>query len=263
MAHKLELPKELEPFLDKLEASVKPFVKIIPTKSYKLTLWQSKFGGLPYLPKGCEYPKDTKGNPLFLLAQIDFEEVPYLEGFPTTGILQFYIADNDMFGANLDNPTQQQNFRVVYFPIITKALEDLVTDFSFLAKPKSMPLSASCSLRFEKKLAPISTVDYEFGELFGDNFFEQFGDKEDEIWGKYTDKFASDGHKIGGYPFFTQEDPRERLVQSEKYILLLQIDTDDSVGIIWGDSGVSNFFITKKDLENLDFSGVLYNWDCS
>ncbi|WP_268866745.1 DUF1963 domain-containing protein [Thomasclavelia ramosa] len=50
----------------------------------------------------------------------------------------------------------------------------------------------------------------------------------------------------------------------DDYILLLQID---SVGIgdkeiMWGDSGICNFFITKKDLENKNFSKVLYNWDC-
>lgn len=46
---------------------------------------------------------------------------------------------------------------------------------------------------------------------------------------------------------FTQTDPRE---WEEKYqqhdILLLQIDTDDSLNIMWGDSGVANFFIKKK-----------------
>lgn len=45
-------------------------------------------------------------------------------------------------------------------------------------------------------------------------------------------------------------------------ILLLQIDTDNSLNIMWGDSGVANFFIRKEDLLNLDFSNVIYNWDC-
>ncbi len=45
-------------------------------------------------------------------------------------------------------------------------------------------------------------------------------------------------------------------------ILLMQIDTDDSLNIMWGDSGVANFFIRKEDLLNLDFSNVIYNWDC-
>jgi len=31
---------------------------------------------------------------------------------------------------------------------------------------------------------------------------------------------------------------------------------------MWGDCGVGNFFINIEDLKNLDFSDVLYNWDC-
>ena len=32
--------------------------------------------------------------------------------------------------------------------------------------------------------------------------------------------------------------------------------------IMWGDCGGCNFFINKDKLKNLDFSDVLYNWDC-
>jgi len=31
----------------------------------------------------------------------------------------------------------------------------------------------------------------------------------------------------------------------------------------WGDGGVGNFLIRGEDLENLDFSQVIYNYDCS
>ncbi|MEK3889148.1 DUF1963 domain-containing protein [Bacillus sp. FSL K6-3431] len=44
--------------------------------------------------------------------------------------------------------------------------------------------------------------------------------------------------------------------------MLLQIDSEFEKGMMWGDSGVANFFIRKQDLERLDFSHVLYNWDC-
>ena len=43
-------------------------------------------------------------------------------------------------------------------------------------------------------------------------------------------------------------------------ILLFQLDSQDH--ILWGDSGVGNFFISKEDLKNKDFSHVRYNWDC-
>ena len=104
----------------------------------------------------------------------------------------------------------------------------------------------------------------EWNNLYPNNLISSYYDLPDEIL--YEDEFnefSGFGHKMFGYPAFTQEDPRS----SEKYddyILLLQID---SVGIgdkeiMWGDSGICNFFITKKDLENKNFSKVLYNWDC-
>ncbi|MBO7381562.1 MAG: DUF1963 domain-containing protein, partial [Neisseriaceae bacterium] len=40
-----------------------------------------------------------------------------------------------------------------------------------------------------------------------------------------------------------------------------QIDSKN--GIMWGDAGVGNFFITADDLKKRDFSRVLYNWDCA
>ena len=57
-------------------------------------------------------------------------------------------------------------------------------------------------------------------------------------------------HKMLGYAFFTQEDPRYN--KYEDYdTLLLQLDSDGYDGdiIIWGDVGVANFFMKKKALE--------------
>ena len=72
------------------------------------------------------------------------------------------------------------------------------------------------------------------------------------------------GHKIGGYPAFAQDDPREAGTYTE---LLLQIDSDwndeeEDYSIMWGDAGVGNFFISRENLEKLNFEDVLYNWDC-
>ncbi len=259
----VELSPELEKCREQIESTVKPFIGIEPQKTEELTLWQSKLGGLPYLPKGCEYPQNAQGNPLFLLAQINFEEVPCLEGFPEHGILQFYVADDGSYGADFDNPTQQNGFRVVYFPAISKTEDSLVTDFRFLPKPEELPLfGTSCSLQFEKKMAPVGIRDYKLKELLGEDFFAQFGAKRNHLMDEYAETFASEGHKIGGYAYFTQDDPRPSVVVGEKDILLLQLDTDNDAEIMWGDSGVANFFISKTDLENLDFSKVLYNWDC-
>ena len=72
-----------------------------------------------------------------------------------------------------------------------------------------------------------------------------------------------EGHRVGGYPSFTQLDPREYDQNFQEHtVLLFQLDSNDEDGIMWGDSGVCNFFIRPDDLAKRDFSGVLYNWDC-
>ena len=53
------------------------------------------------------------------------------------------------------------------------------------------------------------------------------------------------GHKVGGYPGFTQEDPRT-YVDQEHTVLLLQIDSDDEVDMLWGDCGIANFLSNQK-----------------
>ena len=98
---------------------------------------------------------------------------------------------------------------------------------------------------------------YEFlGEDAYDELFESFPDADDGC--------MTGGHWMLGYPSFTQEDPRTE--DSPFDTLLLQIDSmrdeENNYSILWGDCGVCNFFIARTDLEKLDFSRVLYNWDC-
>ena len=79
----------------------------------------SKIGGMPYLPEKFTYPMDLrsgrKESPLAFLAQINFSQMPPLEGFPKEGILQFYIGTDSLFGLNLKDPTDNAGFRVIYF----------------------------------------------------------------------------------------------------------------------------------------------------
>jgi uncharacterized protein YwqG len=252
-----------------LEITVKPYIAISVAKQVDNSPMQSKFGGFPYLPQGFEYPKTARGNYLYLLAQINFAEVPKLEGFPEKGILQFYIANDDVYGINFEDQFVQEGFRVLYFA--DPVTENLLADFSFLPLtdfrftqindddflPFNLDISEEClALSFDKQAAPISHGDYKFDD-FADKEFRDFISDNEDIY----DEYSGSGHKIGGYPWFMQSDPREFLTeQKEPYILLLQIDSDEY--FMWGDGGVGNFFIKESDLRNLGFSNVMYNWDC-
>jgi uncharacterized protein YwqG len=267
--YQLKIPKELEQYRSSLEESVKPYIKMFGTQA-ETTFFESKFGGFPYLPIKDEHPKDSAGQHMMLLAQLNFEEIPHIEFMPNKGLLQLFIsAEDELFGADFDQPAIQKDFRIIYHPEITQDLTEIVTDFSYLntLNLEDFIIPEAAKLTFELGYQPVTTRDYRFEEIFKDkiDLEEEIidGENEIELGELYDDYFEGQGHKIGGYPFFTQTDPRE---WEEKYrehnVLLLQIDTDDTLNIMWGDSGVANFFIRMEDLVNLDFSNVIYNWDC-
>lgn len=57
------------------------------------------------------------GDPLYLLAQLNFSQLPQLRGFPAQGLLQFFIDGEDtLYGADYDNPQSQRSWRVRYLP---------------------------------------------------------------------------------------------------------------------------------------------------
>lgn len=42
-----------------------------------------------------EHPKDSNGQPMMLLAQLNFEEMPHIEYMPQNGMLQFFVSADD------------------------------------------------------------------------------------------------------------------------------------------------------------------------
>ncbi|MCY7330504.1 MAG: DUF1963 domain-containing protein, partial [Saprospiraceae bacterium] len=111
MSLQLTLPAALEPHRAAILATRQPFIRVLAQPARKLALWESKVGGLPYLPKGMIFPTALDGRELFFLAQINFAEMPALPPFPREGMVQFYIQDDDLYGMDFDNGENQDTFR--------------------------------------------------------------------------------------------------------------------------------------------------------
>jgi uncharacterized protein YwqG len=157
-ANELLLPPELEPYQEQFERTNKPYIKI-GTKKGQTLPWESKFGGTPYCPLDFDYPTDFEGDPLRLLAQINFKEVPKLESFPSTGILQFYIATDDVHGIETE-----KDRRIVYFPDVIEDPSKLISNFDFVPESRVFPLSHEGQLHFELVHAPVSMSDFQFDQ---------------------------------------------------------------------------------------------------
>jgi uncharacterized protein YwqG/ankyrin repeat protein len=250
----LVIPESLRPYKESLLDSVLPFIDIIPQPDDALHPWESKFGGRPYLPRGCPYPLDGEGTPLFFLAQINFAETPRLEGFPSQGIVAFYIYANYVHSLTADN-TRQERFRVFYFERVLQDYDALTTDFDFLPLFEAPPVERPLGLRFRLDYAPVSNEDYRFEEKIGRDFYEV---DPGMSFAETMAFFKMRRCKVGGYPGTTQDYPID--ADMDRDLLLLQISSGEE--ITWGDGGLANFFISPQDLLKRDFSRVLYNWNC-
>lgn len=273
--------------LDILEKNKKPMIEI-SLSDEKPNLFQSKFGGVPYLPKDKEVPKNKENEQLTLLAQINIDELPENNIYPMEeGMLQFWILNDDVLGLDYDT-NLGDGYKIIYYKDIDKS----VTEEEVLEKYKPykdedsyFPIEGEFSLSFKLTDGYFSDSNDDFREIvdremkkFYDENKEKYSnilkiyDKENqlnywEIWDileedkEIGEKLFGAGHKIGGFPDFTQSDIRE---VGDYEILLLQIDSDrtEKNEIMWGDCGIANFFIREKDLKELNFDKVIYNWDC-
>lgn len=265
---------------EEIKEEISQPVMKIALKEENATIFDSKVGGIPYLPSQELWPLDEGGNQLRLLAQINCRDLQGLEMFPQTGILQFFIKnDNDLWGLNLDDYMDQQGFRVLYHENVDDTVTEEIVK-SFLAQKEEQweedeyfPVNGEYRMNFMLGREALSISDYRmelelkrrFKERFPEDELLDFWDLEEEVYDAIMEEDGGQGHKVSGYPFFTQSDPREE--GSEHNILLFQLDSEFGVKgsgdkVIWGDSGVGNFFIREEDLKKLDFSNILYNWDC-
>ncbi|KAL7722405.1 DUF1963 domain-containing protein [Entamoeba marina] len=226
------------------------------------TIFNSKIGGKPYLPKDFKYPKtyEDEQQTLAFLAQINFEEFEELEDFPNKGILQFYILGNVDFGMDYDNPLNSNGFRVIYH-------EHIITDELLLVEPpevtlNNVPFKKCLKLVGKKTNMIMSYNDFRMNKLIK-KYASRYEVDKKELNQKLSmeEYFNKSETRIGGYGGFAQKDPRK---YDNKYLdYTINIFTSESEsGIMWGDSGVANFFIKKEDLLKKDFNNIFYTWDC-
>lgn len=248
-------------FLEKYKSQIEKFkldtVRILAhplIDGQTLSIKQSKFLGQPYIPKNQSYPTCSDGMPMIMLAQINFSETPELEHYPKSGILQLFVHPTDWYNMG------SNDYKILFHESDN---ENFLNDFSFLTEKlyEDSPINCEHSLTFKKETEYGGITDFRFEiEFEGLDYYDYLKTltKEQE---KEMDKiFYPIGHKIGGYAYFTQSDPRDYDRKLKADVLLLQIDTDEE--IMFGDSGVANVFINIDDLKNRNFDKAYFNWDC-
>ena len=254
-------------------------INIMLEENNNLGITDSKFGGIPYIANDSDVLKDSNDMQLALLAQINCTELPENDLYPKVGLIQFWISRNENFGLN-----NREDYRVKYIKETKDGItnEDILNKYNLLNEETDEEYSpfnkknTSFALTFEKGISSITSNNFQFEEVALQTIQELFpsedvkdlyDDLERDIFDTLFKAFNGVNHAIGAYPTFTQWDPRNPDEPNAYDITLLQVESQwsndsNDTQIMWGDSGVANFFINKEKLESLDFEDVLFNWDC-
>lgn len=189
----------------------------------------SKLGGLPNLLDDVPWPCNDYGEAMIFVAQIDLAEVPRLPNcpeFPKSGALLFFY-DSEYY-MNLDKSFG----KTIYVPNLFKSEHPV---------PESMNMAFM--MKTEKRIG-----------------FEPVCSIKNTPLDEEFDDFPS--HQLFGYPTLIQDsDMREECVEHcggniEDWILLLQLDGDSELPMIWGDAGRAYYWIRKQDLAVGNFSNT-------
>ena len=238
----------------------------------------NRFGGMPNLPSGIEWPTNN-GQPLGFVAQIDLATLPPMRELclPRTGALFFFY---DGISAGFQ-PEDRNTFRVLYS-----------SDNPARVSERPFPSELEESLRFQEARLSLGQVELSLPG-WEDTLVEQFGlsRKERLAYSDFQEQYCpgvADNviHRIGGYPDCVQDDPkleaqlvshglycgdasgylagRERgLCSGVSWDLLLQVDSEEETGMLWGDAGRLYFLIHRSDLAKRCFENAWMIFQCA
>jgi uncharacterized protein YwqG len=230
----------------------------------------SKLGGVPDLPTGTAWP-EWKGLPQSFIAQIRLDDVSQYgteKVLPQSGMLWFfYDAQQQTFG---EDPADRGGWQVLYTD------GDLNTLHRAPA-PTALPATSqyhACLLSFASELTLSQQPRLEIPEL-------DWSDDDQKKYESVLSSFSSQAehacratphHRMLGNPDTIQDDMRlecqlasngvtdiddPRAAALSKgamgWLLLLQIDTDDTIGMRWGNTGMLYFWIKSADLQTQHF----------
>ena len=239
----------------------------------RIDIGVSKFGGSPDMPLSMPWPA-WRDRPLGFVAQVNLTEIaPYA---PATGILPtsgelyfFYDLWEQPWGFD---PKDRGGAKVIY-------VDGAAAQFQRRSAPPSTyntvdpaPITAS-AITYSLDLSPRSAQseqldllvpDRDMRERYSEWWFDPSteclpvhqllglpalvqGDMEIEC------QFASNGVYVGDTKALHDRRHEHMKASAVDWELLLQVDSDDTLGTMWGDSGRIYFWIRRQDLAARNF----------
>ncbi|WP_337100090.1 YwqG family protein [Paenibacillus sp. YIM B09110] len=252
----------LEDYSEQFQSMIKPSIRLITERESekKLAIGQTKLGGQPDLPANVEWPY-WKEYPMSFIAQINLQEMPIIQTdndkYPAKGIIYFfYTTYPEAMYEEIDFENNPMTSKVLFY-------DGEINDLVRTQPPKQLSkelqfFSASVFPQIEWSVPEVES--YEVNEVLGLSWGEENNDKYWEIFKenfskKYIKGYTLETH-VGMNRLYGYHDAVQGEFKGEGWRLLLQIDSEDSTNMEWGDTGRLYFWIKDYDLRNLQFDSV-------
>ena len=232
---------------------------------------RSYLGGLPPMYPNFKWPVRKNGKPLTFIACIDLAQMKGgPDWLPAKGWLLFFV-DMEPGEQPWGDVKDQNKFAVQYVADPPKMQTDAEAhkglNAEWMVKKKFLSIKTV-------EYRPIWSVDMKYDKLTKDEMHLLALDMED------NPQFEESGHQMGGYPFYVQVGPmavhaqirshqarntdlhkhpdRERKLEQElkDWQLLFQIDSNEDLNMMWGDSGQLYFWVNGAEARKCDFSSA-------
>ena len=236
---------------------------------YDLSMGASRIGGVPDAPPDFKWPV-RNGVPMSFIAQVDLGEAHAYDvhgELPDRGILWFfYDAKQETYGAD---PADRGGWSVMYIEDYSglqrmAAPANLPTESQFKAYTVSFASEVTLSQSPKLDIPHFDWTDDEVHKY--ETLLSTFPTPEDH---------GTVHHQLLGYPQTIQDDMRlecqlashgvtdmndphakELSKGALEWQLLLQIDSDEELGMRWGNTGMIYYWLRAPDLKRSNFDGA-------
>ncbi|MBX9803739.1 MAG: DUF1963 domain-containing protein [Caulobacteraceae bacterium] len=229
-----------------------------------------RLGGSPRLPASTAWP-DRKGRPLSFIAELDLAALRTVGGpdwLPASGFLHlFFDTAEEPWGFD---PADRDGWKVIMtdapaarpLPHPPGLSRDRV--FTAVALAGRSALTYPTTERLDLPPDVGAAFDFEAVQTFmdtelGDGPRHQVGGFPGPIQGDAMEleaQLASNGVYMGGPDSYSDDRIAALEPGAADWRLLLQIDSDDAAGIMWGDTGTLYVWVREQDARMGDFSRV-------
>jgi uncharacterized protein YwqG len=233
----------------------------------------SRFGGTALLPDGQAWPATRAGRPLSFLAQVSTADIPVPSGvavLPADTLLAFFYEAGEQQGWGFD-PGDRQFSAVIAAPaadaVAVASPAEALAFPAYRMLPRTVttiPDHGEPSL--DELGADYAVVRRLYADLDRDDkapWHRMFG------WPDLVQnpmqlecQLASNGIYVGDGKGYRHPRAAELAPGAGDWLLLLQLDTDDKIGWMWGDTGTIYYWIRRQDLLAARFDQAWMIFQC-